>query len=360
MRAETEERLARLRGLLAQRGAAGLVILRQNNFAWLTGGGRGYINTSMDPGAVCALVTADRAVLVAPRSEEQRVLEEEIGDGWESAAYDWWEEGEPARLVAQHCPPGPLLADMAFAGAVEAGTEVAALRWSLSPAEQDRARSLGLEVALSFEAAARGLEPGMTEHEASALIARQLLSRAIEPQVKLVAFDGRSERWRHPIPTANRLSRYALLAGCGQRHGLVISVTRLVHFGPPPPGLRERLTVVASVFAALTGACRPGLPASRPFAAALKAYSAAGYPDGWRTHHLGGLSAYVSREYKVSPTSPYQMDEGQLFAWNPTLPGVKCEDVFLLTGGSPVMITDTGQWPRLGADYAHAADLLIR
>jgi len=60
-------------------------------------------------------------------------------------------------------------------------------------------------------------------------------------------------------------------------------------------------------------------------------YADAGHPDGWRHHHQGGLTGYRSREVIAAPGGPTEITEGQAFAWNPSLPGAKAEETFLLT-----------------------------
>ena len=49
-----------------------------------------------------------------------------------------------------------------------------------------------------------------------------------------------------------------MLVLCGRKWGLVCSITRLIHFGPIPEDLRERILATAQVNAALIEATRPG------------------------------------------------------------------------------------------------------
>ena len=67
----------------------------------------------------------------------------------------------------------------------------------------------------------RAVAPGMTEYELAARLSFEAQVRAAQPIVVLVATDERIFNFRHPLPTAKRLDRYAMLIICGRRHGLV-------------------------------------------------------------------------------------------------------------------------------------------
>lgn len=42
---------------------------------------------------------------------------------------------------------------------------------------------------------------------------------------------------------------------------------------------------------------------------------------------------------------------GQAVAWNPTLPGVKSEDTYLISHEGPRLLTGTGNWPSVQMDH---------
>ena len=87
--------------------------------------------------------------------------------------------------------------------------------------------------------ACMALAPGMTEHEAAAVLAGAHFERGIAPIVVLVAADERLLKYRHPIPMGKRFERTVMLVVCGRRQGLIVSATRIVHFGPLSEKLRN-------------------------------------------------------------------------------------------------------------------------
>ena len=56
----------------------------------------------------------------------------------------------------------------------------------------------------------------------------------------LVATDERIKNYRHPRPTTKKLRKFAEVVLCARQHGLIVALTRLVHFGPISKDLRCR------------------------------------------------------------------------------------------------------------------------
>ena len=137
-----------------------------------------------------------------------------------------------------------------------------------------------------------------------------------------------------------------MLVLCARRHGLVASVTRMVHFGQVPGELREKMRAVATVDAAAVTATQPGVPANAIFATIQRTYAAVGYPDEWKHHHQGGPAGYEPREYVATPYTEQVVEAVQAFAWNPSVPGAKSEDTFLVTGEGQELLTFSPGWPQ--------------
>ena len=80
------------------------------------------------------------------------------------------------------------------------------LRWSLTAEEIHRYREGGRRTSAAIEAACRKIIRNMTEHEIAGVLDAEVHSRGLVPVVTLVAADDRIARFRHPIPTENRVS----------------------------------------------------------------------------------------------------------------------------------------------------------
>jgi len=345
---EIEAVLHRIHSLLARRGLDALLLQRVSSFAWATCGAANYINTASTTGVASLLITPSEHYLITDNIEAPRMEREEglVAQGWKFEVSPWYEKsGAVARLAAGL----KLGADIAYPGAVDLSDEIAELRSVLTPEAMGRFRVLGQACAEAVSAAAQAVESGMTEHELAAHLCLEAQSRGAQPIVVLVATDQRIFNFRHPLPTANRLERYAMLILCGRQRGLVCSITRLVHFGPLPAELRRKMQATARIDAAMIHATRPGATVGDVFQAAQDAYAAAGYPDEWRLHHQGGPAGYEPRELIATPGSSFKVQAGQAYAWNPSITGTKSEDTFLVgADGQPnEILTTTPGWPML-------------
>jgi Xaa-Pro aminopeptidase len=220
------------------------------------------------------------------------------------------------------------------------------LRLALVPAELSRYRAAGADVAASFIEALSTLRPDMDEFEAAGELARHLYAMGFTTPVVLVGGERRSPVHRHPLPTTEPLGRFALLAVTAERHGLHVSMTRIVSFGPPPEDLADRVRMAAEVDGAVLAASRPGATLGELFAVLEHAYEAQGVPGEWRHHHQGGLTGYRGREVFATSGDETVLPLASALAWNPSVTGGgKSEDTALVTEDGVEVITRT---PELG------------
>ena len=183
--------------------------------------------------------------------------------------------------------------------------------------------------------------------------------------VNLVGTDERIFTYRHPLPTAKKLDKYAMLIFCGRWKGLVCSISRLVHFSPLPEELREKTEAVAKIDANFIHHTRPGKKLGEIFKIAREMYAAVGYPDEWKKHHQGGPVGYEPREYFAIPDSTDVVSAGQVYAWNPSITGTKSEDTFLVGEKENEILTEIKGWPYISVEvngriYQRPAILEIR
>ncbi len=360
MNAELGTKLARVQELLAARNLDALLLRRVANFAWLTGGAASYINTADIYGVAALLLSPAGRFLVTDNIEAPRFREEERleAQGWQFLVAPWHRGAE---ILAERTQGLRLGADGPYPGAVDLEVELMPLRAALTPEEQARFRALGRGCATAMDQAIRQARPGMSEFKLAALLGAETQARGILPIVKLVATDHRVYAYRHPLPADRKLERYAMLVLCGRQHGLVCSLTRLVHFGPLPDELQSKQAALAGVDAAFIHATRPGRTLGEIFAEGQQAYAAAGYPDEWRLHHQGGLAGYLPREAIARPGLPDGVRPGQAYAWNPSITGTKSEDTILVGETGNEILTAIPGWPSIptGAEIPRPAILTV-
>jgi Xaa-Pro aminopeptidase len=345
---------------------AGVVLGSQSNFAWITGGGRSHVSIGGEAGVASVVVTRDAAVLITTNIELARLLEEEApGLPFEALEYPWQEQQDgSATLIARFCEPSRCAADLPSDDLSPIDDSFLELRRVLRPPEVARYRDLGRDAAACVGIACRLAEPGDTEHDIAARLARECGKRDILALVNLVAADERIARYRHPLPTANRLQGTLLVALTGRRHGLHASLTRMVSCGAPDDELVFRHRAVTRVDARANLESSPGTTLGEVMAREIDQYEREGFPEEWRLHHQGGLTGYAGREVFAVPGSPYTLKSDQVVAWNPSITRVKSEDTVLITEGAPEILTRDPEWPEQGVEISQGAisrpSLLVR
>jgi antitoxin VapB len=363
-KAESARKQERVNDVLERGGYDAMLIATVANFAWFTCGGDAHVNTAEETGVGALLVRRNRKTLITNNVERARLLEEELANQGFQEEISLWVEDALAPAVARTAPGEKIVSDVVLPGVTACPEDIARLRWSLTPEEVDRCRALGADVGEAMGEASATVEPGMSEHAAAAEVAAQHMRRGIAPIVVLVAADDRILKYRHPIPTDNEIKRTVMLVVCGRRHGLIVSATRLVSFGPLSDDLRARHDAVARVDAAFIGATRVGARIGDIFKAGLDAYAAEGYPDEWQLHHQGGPCGYAPRDYRATVDIDDVVETNQAFAWNPSITGTKSEDTIIATPEGPEIISASPGFPTIEAAAAgqsfQRADILVR
>jgi antitoxin VapB len=179
-----------------------------------------------------------------------------------------------------------------------------------------------------------------------------------------MAVDDRILKYKHALPRGRRLQRFGMVNLCARKWGLVISMTRFVHFGPMPQGLVDGFEAAAKVNGALLHATRAGATAQHLYAVAKDAYAAAGFPGAEEFHHQGGATGYGEREWVATPMGAEIVLDRQAFAWNPSCEGGKVEDTVLLRDGAIELLTETTEFPSVetvvGGQSYRSAGVLLR
>lgn len=362
LQAELEEKHSRLVALMDENDWNAVLLNRHENIAWATAGRVEARVALSAEAAVCSLlITRDgRRYYIAPNNERARLADEEFaGLDFEPAIYPWTEDGV-ADLAHRHGGP-EIGADTSQPGFIP--WNFTGLRAPLLPGEVERFRALAREVAESTTRVLKGLAPGVTEDEMAARVAAALLAQHITPSVLLMATDERIFRYKHAVPRKGVLRKYGMLNLCGRRDGMVVSITRFVHFGAMPAELEANFERAAQINARLLHASRARATSAELYAVAAKGYAAAGFPDEINQHHQGGPCGYRERDWVATPSGTQTLQSTQGLAWNPSLKGAKAEDTALFRDGAIEILTATPGLPVIesevgGTTYRSAGVLL--
>ncbi len=241
-----------------------LLLQRVSSFAWATCGAASYINSATTDGTASLLITPAGRFLITTNIEFPRLANEEklAAQGWEMRVSQWYQSQD---LIGELTRGLRLAADGFYPGAEDVSGLVSRLRAALLPEENERFRALGRLSAEAMEEAIRAVRPGQSEYEIASLLSNAAERRGVQAIVNLIATDERIFSYRHPLPTAKKMDRYAMLVLCGRRWGLVSSITRLVHFGRLSDELKRKQDAVASIDATFILASRPGKKLKRNF-----------------------------------------------------------------------------------------------
>ncbi len=332
-----QSRVNKVRALLAEHSAAGILVETQANFHWLTDG-RSFIGLNSESACAALLITSDHAYLLSNNIESKRLLSEEMQGNFELLEYPWYEEKKKAELIASACNRGRCLKDSELAG------QFMALRTVLDDQQQKTYRTIAPQITRILEQQVRGLKQGVSELEVAGALSDALWQINVEPVTLLIGFDERLSQWRHLLPTAKKLRQRAIASLAVRYRGLFVSVTREACFGTVPADIVKRHEAVCRVNSAVMAATQAGTSMEQVFNSLIIAYAATGYADEWQRHHQGGLTGYVSRESKAGPGNAVQLADNQAFAWNPTIAGVKSEETIMLHTGRAEILTATGEW----------------
>jgi Xaa-Pro dipeptidase len=350
LRQEVENKLGKIRAYMEAHGFEGVYVRQRDNFAWLSGGGDNHVVNASEIGFSGLLVTLQNQYLITDHIEVDRVCDEELIDGlWEPRTHNWFDANGQVEQIRE-IVPGKLGSDIPLPGATVLGNDFSQLRFTLLKSEIERFRILGIDVRQALEDTCREITPGMTEHQIASLLGAKAMAKGIEPSARLVGVDERARKYRHPIPTETELVKYALIVLLGQRGGLYVNCTRLVHFGPVADDLKRNFDAMCQVDATYILNSKVDVPYKKILAAGIAAYNANGYPDEWKNFTQGGVIGYRSREFVVTPETPDKVQNNQAIAWNPTINGVKGEDTILVSDGGIEVISEMPDWPMIEVD----------
>lgn len=343
-------KVEKIRKMMRENSLDGVLIKKQPNFSWLTAGGRGFIGLASEGACGVLLVTMDGIYLAANNIEAPRLMAEELpAESVSLLQTEWQHDGEITQNLEKEF--GVLSDDTIL------DSWFRSERVNLLPAEIERYQELGTTAAYALEKGCRSVKKGMTEMEIAGLISAGLWGMGTEPITLLIAADDRSDHYRHYVPTRKKAEEGFIASICARKGGLVVSATRIVAFHHNFAKDYRRLLEVEQ--AAFEGT-KAGRTLGDVFETIQRVYGNIGYGEEWRKHHQGGMTGYLAREYRADRSSRVSVAESQAFAWNPTIPGAKCEDTILTKAGGEIDILTScsKEWPTVKSGKWVRPDIL--
>ena len=335
-----DERVAQVRAFM-ETNALGTLVLRKNpNLAWFTGG-RVHVPMTIDTACFDMVVTKTHIRAVTNVIEAPRLIAEEFPSGISVDAIDWWASRDALLPTGEDVgtdSPAPGRRD------VSSGIEI--LRSTLVSGDQERLREVSRDSAKALGIAMREVSATDREIDVTSRIARALWESDLELVFIGVAGESRMRLYRHPLPTKAVIGSRAVASICARRKGLIASATRIVSFGENSTSAENEYERLLHVEAAMLDATKVGEAFSHPIEAAVAAYPACGFDaDEWKHHHQGGPTGFLPRDWTANRESSRTILAGQPIAWNPTAAGWKAEDTWLAQIAGPELLSIDPQWP---------------
>jgi hypothetical protein len=361
-RADIEAKHAQMAALLDEVKCEGLLVLDQEHFTWLTGGGtaRGIL----DENALPALYfSAEGRWLICSNVDTQRLFDEEI-DGLGFQLKEWpWHWGR-AQLLADLCQGRNVASDRPLGNCKPVGERLQKMRRTLSAYEQACYRALGQIVSHALEAACRTMTPGESEREVAGQLSHRLLHRGAWPVTIQVAADGRSRVYRHGGFTTAPIRTQCVVAATARKYGLCATASRSVCFGQPDAALRRDHDTACKVTATYVASSWPDALPNLILEGGRRIYELSGAEHEWLLRPQGHITGRLPVELAFTPPTEELLQAHWALTWQSSCGAAVSCDTFLLNEEGPRTVTAAESWPlkRIrvqGAEFVRP-DLLIR
>ncbi len=331
---EISEKLAILRNTLQETDAAGIRLRGTDWFAWATAGGSNTVLLAAETGVAEVLVTPTDAWVLTDEIEAQRLKDEELPEGspYKLQVNPWAQGSERTAFVEEASQGGQVLSDQPSGVSTEAALPASLIqrRRVMLPSELDRYRQVGRLASEAMTEVLTQAQPTWTEHQLAGAGAEAIWAKGLHPALTLAAGDRRLPLYRHPLPSGETLGRQAMLVFCARGHGLIVSLTRFVFFEKLSAEDHQRHRTIAEIEAVALNHSQVNTSLNAIYHALATAYEQHGFPNAIREHHQGGTAGYGAREVVATAETGDRLAAPVALAWNPSIPGAKVEDTFVL------------------------------
>lgn len=344
---EVSSKLELIRQALTEAEAQGLRLRGTDWFAWATAGASNTVLLTAETGVAEVLVTAEDAWVLTDEIEAQRLKDEEVPADFKLHVNPWADAAAREDFVKEATNGGKVLSDRPIPHVEKRLTpSLQEHKRVMVSSELERYREVGRKASEAMTEVLSAAKPTWTEYQLAGAGAEALWARGIHPALTLVAGERRLPLYRHATATGEQIGRQAMLVFCARRYGLYANLTRFVSFGALGSEHADLHRHVREIEAQALNLCQPGTSLDAVYHALAQTYQQHGFANAIREHHQGGTTGYLAREVVANPTTTDTLAENMAVAWNPSLPGAKIEDTFvILNDGKLENLTFDPNWP---------------
>lgn len=182
------KRYERLRELMERHAVDAVVLRRPANFAWSTGGADSKVDHVASEGVADLIVRPNSELVLTSTMEAPRMRAEQTPE-LEVVEYPWHLDRDAA--LRELVGDARVASDLGLTGTIDLSDDIARIRRTLDADATESLRAVGADASAAMAEAAAAVEPGMTEHEAAAVLAAACRRRGLTATVLLAAADER-------------------------------------------------------------------------------------------------------------------------------------------------------------------------
>jgi Xaa-Pro dipeptidase len=347
-RSEVAEKINRVREILESEGLSGVLITQQSNVCWLTAGANNHVLFDNQDSLIGILITGNDTIVIAENGDHDRVMTEEFSHCPFEYRRIYWPSGgigaEVSKLVK-----GKVGVDAEVHGIeqqVNIDGNLMEYRSVFTDSEIQRLKEFGKDAAEIITIVAEKTSPGVSERQIAAMLSQEFVLNGFNVSVILIGGDERSLKFRHQAISDHKIKKHYCLCGVGNKGGITFPINRVVSFGQPPDELAESQTKIETVYVYLNSLATVGNTLQNIYRKLPDIYGSLGLDSNeWERHTQGGTMGYHPRELTLSDSVSYTLRENNVIGWNPSLPGVMAEDVYLLQSDGLEYITFDSRFP---------------
>lgn len=328
---EVTSKLQFIRQTLAENEVQGVRLRGTDWFAWATAGASNAVLLTAETGIAEVLVTVQDAWVLTDEIEAQRLVDEELPNNFKLSVNPWADTAAREAFVRDATGGGKILSDRPTGDLEEPLPKSVQLhKQVMMSTELERYRQVGRKASEAMTEVLKAAQPTWTEYQLAGAGAEALWARGLHPALTLVASERRLPLYRHATPTGEQIGREAMLVFCARRYGLYANLTRFVCFGGQTQNSASLHRHVREIEAQALNLCKPGISLNAVYDTFAQAYEQHGFNHAIREHHQGGTTGYLAREIIANPLTTDTLAGNMAIAWNPSLPGAKVEDTFVI------------------------------
>ncbi|GAX42364.1 peptidase M24 [Tolypothrix sp. NIES-4075] len=333
MNEEVSTKLELIRQTKSENEAQGVRLRGTDWFAWATAGASNTVLLTAETGVAEVLVTAQDAWVLTDEIEAQRLQDEELPANFKLHVNPWADADARESFVRDATGGGKVLTDRPILDVEKPlPPSLQHHKRVMMASELERYRQVGQKASVAMTEVLKAAKPTWTEYQLAGAGAEALWASGLHPALTLVAGERRLPLYRHATATGEQIGRQAMMVFCARGYGLYANLTRFVCFGALSDEHADLHCHVREIEAQALNMCKSGTTLDEVYHGLAAAYEQHGFPNAIREHHQGGTTGYLAREVVANPFTKDTLAENMALAWNPSLPGAKIEDTFVILG----------------------------